>query len=73
LQNGIQGKEKQLKVAAFGQAVVLASGPRSLVAPFQLDIQLHYHFSSQFLVDTLHALTFCCSYNEVLKYSRGQQ
>ena len=73
LQNIIQGKEKQLKIVAVGEAIVQASRPRSTLAPLQfgLGIQLHHHFSSRFLIDRLHALGFCCSYQEILKYSRS--
>ena len=40
------------------------------MSPLQLGlgVQLHHHFGSRFLVDTLHSLGFCCSYYEVQKY-----
>ena len=44
-----------------------AARPRVLLAPLQigLGVQLHHHYSSRFLIDTLHKHGFCCSYNEV--------
>jgi hypothetical protein len=33
-----------------------------------LGVQLHHHFASKFLIDTLHTLGFCSSYTEVLKF-----
>ena len=55
------------KKAAIGQAIVKATRPRSILAPLQigLAIQLHHSFSSRFLVDSLHKLGFCSSYQEV--------
>ena len=46
--------------------------PRVLLAPLQLGlgVQMHHHFQSRFLVDTLHNHGYCCSYSEVKKYER---
>ena len=35
-------------------------------------VQLHHHFASRFLVDTLHRLGFCSSYQEAQLFSRMQ-
>ena len=60
-------------VAAIGQAIVQVSRPRAVIAPMQLGlgIQLHHHFSSRFLIDTLHHLGFCSNYNEIVKFERS--
>ena len=36
-----------------------------------LAIQLHYLFSSRLLIDHLHELGYCSSYNEVTTYERS--
>ena len=69
----IVGKEVQTKVAAIGQAITQATRPRVLLAPLQvgLGVQLHHHYASCFLIDTLHKLGFCCSYNEVHQFEQN--
>ena len=44
-----------------------------LLAPLQigLAIQLHHHYASRFLVDSLHHLGFCCSYQQVQEFERS--
>ena len=34
-------------------------------------MQLHHHFASKFLIETLHKHGFCCSYKEVATYERS--
>ena len=43
----------------------------AIVAPLQigLGIQMHKHFASRFLIDTLKILGFCCSYREIQKFA----
>ena len=67
------GKNKDLKVSSLGQAIMQATRPRGLLPPLQLGvgIQMHHHFASKFLVDTLHQLGFSCSYSEVQKFERS--
>ena len=67
------GKEVQTKVAAIGQAIMQATRPRVLLAPLQvgLGVQLHHHYASRFLFDTLYKLGFCCSYNEVHQFEQN--
>ena len=36
-----------------------------------LGVQLHHHFASRFLIDSLHQHGFCCSYQEVHKFERN--
>ena len=45
---------------------------RVLSAPLQigLGVQLHHHYASRFLIDTLHKHGFCCSYNEVQQFEQ---
>ncbi|VDI23197.1 Hypothetical predicted protein [Mytilus galloprovincialis] len=47
-----------------------ATRPRSLIAPLQLGlgVQMHHHFGSKFLLDTLYQLGFSSSYKEVQKH-----
>ena len=63
----------QVKLASLGQSIMQATRPRILLAPLQvgLGVQLHHHFASKFLIDTLNKHGFCCSYSEVLKFSRN--
>ncbi|CAG2218591.1 unnamed protein product [Mytilus edulis] len=58
------------KISAIGHAIIQATRPRSVIAPLQigLGIQMHHHFGSRFLVDTLYNLGFCSSYSEVQKF-----
>lgn len=57
----------KMKLASLGQAIVQATCPRVIWSSLQLGlgIQLHHHFASKFLIDTLHKHDFCCSYKEV--------
>ena len=63
-------KECSCKLAAIGQAIMQACRPRALIAPLQLGlgVQMHHHFGSKFLIDTLSNLGFSTSYWEVQKY-----
>lgn len=67
------GKDKDLKVSSLGQAMMQATRPRGLLAPLQLGlgVQMHHHFASKFLVDSLYNLGFSCSYSEVQMYERS--
>ena len=66
-------KDVTLKVAAIGQAIMQASRPRTCKPPLQirLAVQMHHHFASRFLVDTLNSLGFCSSYSEVQRLERS--
>ena len=59
--------DKPIKVSSIGQAIIQATRPRWVIAPQQigLGIQMHHHFGSRFLVDTLYSLGFSSSYTEV--------
>ena len=63
-------KNARVKIASVGQAIMQASRPRVLIAPLQigLGVQLHHHFASEFLIDTLYNMGFCISYSEIQKY-----
>ena len=65
------GKDKDLKLCALGQAI-MPTRPRIRTAPLQLGlgVQMHSHFASRFLIDTLNTHGFCSSYSEVQKYER---
>lgn len=47
-----------------------AARTRVLLAPLQigLGVQLHHHYASRFLVDSLHHQGFCCSYQQVQEF-----
>lgn len=51
-----------------------ATRPRAMLPPLQfgLGVQLYHHFASRFLIDTLHHLGFCCSYEEVHQFDRNK-
>ena len=63
-------KNVDIKISSIGQAVIQAARPRVLIAPLQigLGVQVHHHFASKFLVDTLDKLGFSSSYTEVQKF-----
>ncbi|KAL5022622.1 hypothetical protein ScPMuIL_001777 [Solemya velum] len=67
------GKDKDLKVGSIGQAIMQAARPRVLQAPLLLGlgVQMHFHFASRFLIDTLDSLGYSCSYSEVQGYERS--
>jgi len=50
-----------------------AARPRVLLAPLQiaLAIQMHHHFSSRFLIDSLHKHGFCSPYKEVVRFEQN--
>ena len=67
------GKDIKLKLASVEQAIVQAVRPRVILAPLQLGlgVQMHHHFSSKFLIDSLNSHGFCASYKTVQKYERS--
>ena len=67
------GKKTGVKIASIGQAMMQATRPRVLLAPLQfgLGVQLYHHFSSRFLIDSLHHHGFCCSYQEVQRFEHN--
>ena len=69
----VYGKNSDLKVASIGQATLQAARPRVIIAPMQigLGVQLHHHYGSRFLIDTLNHHGFCISYSEVRLYERS--
>ena len=69
----ITSKSADLKKASIGQAIMQASRPRVLQAPLLtgLGVQLHHHYGSRFLIDSLHKHGFTCSYNEVQCFERN--
>ena len=44
-----------------------------MLAPLQigLAVQMHHHFSSRFLIDSLHKHGFCSSYKEVQMFEKS--
>ena len=70
LNNLYVGKEKSVSLASIGQAIMQQVQSKALIVPLQLGfgIQMHQHFGSRFLIDSLNKHGFCVSYSEVLKY-----
>jgi len=61
LLKGLLGvKNAGMKTASIGQAIMQATRPRVILAPLQigLGVQIHHHFASRFLGDTLHTYTY---------------
>ena len=60
-------------IASVGQAILQAVRPHVLLAPLQigLAVQLHHHYASRFLVDSLHHLGFFCSYQQVQEFEQS--
>ena len=67
------GKDVSLKLASLGRAFVQATRPRALKAPLQLGlgVQMHHHFASKFLIDTLNLHGFYSSYSTIQVYERS--
>ncbi|XP_028513605.1 uncharacterized protein LOC114574641 [Exaiptasia diaphana] len=65
--------KNRVKLASIGQSIMQEVRPRALMAPLQigLAVQLHHNYASRFLIDTLHSLGFCSSYNEVQTFSQN--
>lgn len=66
------GKNVDTKIASLGKAIMQCTRPRALIAPLQigLGVQMHRHFGSKFLIDSLHQHGFCSSYQEVQRFER---
>ena len=73
LQGLFTSRNADLRLGSIGQAIIQATRPRVILAPLQLGlgIQLHHHFASKFLIDSLNQHGFCCSYSEVTKFERS--
>ena len=73
LQNLFAGQNTEKKQVSLGHAIIQSTRLRGIIAPLQLGlaIQMHHHFGSKFLVDSLHQHGFCCSYGEVQKFLRS--
>uniref|UniRef100_UPI00358E9E7E uncharacterized protein n=1 Tax=Myxine glutinosa TaxID=7769 RepID=UPI00358E9E7E len=67
------GQNVDLKVASIGQTIMQATRPRILPAPLQFGLatEMHHHFASRFIVDTLYKHGFGCSYSEVQKFEKN--
>ena len=66
-------KNSKLKTATIGQAIMQGARPRVIIAPLQigLAVQLHHHYASRFLIDTLSRHGVCSTYDEVLKFNEN--
>ena len=72
LENLFVGKDNTVAIPSIGQAIMQQVRPRALIPPLQigLAVQMHRHFGSRFLIDSLNKHGYCASYNEVLNYER---
>ena len=70
---GSQPEKLKMKMSAIGHVIIPAGRPRAIHAHMQvaIDILLHHHYQSKYLIDILHALVFCYSYKEVLMFERN--
>ena len=61
------GKDTPRKIAGIGQSILQAVCPRSSLAPLQLGLSIlvYHHYRSEYLLNTLHGLGFCSSYDEI--------
>ena len=62
-----------MKHAAIGQAIMHAVRPRAITAQLQIGIavQMHRLYGSKFLIDSLHKMGVCSSYNEAQNFERS--
>ena len=66
------GKNTDCEVTGIGHALTQSTRPGAIISPLQIiAVQLHYHFRSRFLIDTLYNLGFCSSYSEVLRFEEN--
>ena len=70
LEGILAGKDVGMKLAFIGQAIMQAARPQVLLA-LHCTIQLHHHFASRFLIDSLHRHRFCCAYQEVQRFGQN--
>ena len=61
------GKDTSRKIAGIGQSILQAVCPRSSLASLQLGLSIlvYHHYRSEYLLNTLHGLGFCSSYDEI--------
>ena len=73
LERVIHGTNAGVKVASIGQAIMQATRPRVPLAPLRISlaVQLHHHFASRFLIESLHNMGFCAPYKEVKRFGRN--
>ena len=70
LENLFVGKDNPVTIPSIGQAIIQQVKPRALIAPLGPAVQMHRHFGSRFLLNSLNKHGYCASYNEVLNYER---
>lgn len=73
LHNLFPSQGQRVKLASLGHSIMQATRPRTILAPLHvgLGVQLHHHFASKFLIESLNKHGFCCSYSEVQKFGRS--
>ena len=73
LQHLLVGKDIRRKEASIGQTIIQGVRPRTVIAPLQirLAVQMHHHFRSRFLIDSLSAMGYCSSYFEVQRFEEN--
>lgn len=65
-----KGADKSRSVTTICHSTMSASRPRSFLSPLQLGLSVHLHskYGSRHLIDLLHSLSLCASYNETVAY-----
>ena len=73
LEGIIKAIDAGVKGSSIGQSIMQAARPHVLLAPLQigLAVQLHHHFSSRFLIKSLHKHGFYSSYKETAIYEQN--
>ena len=73
LQQLLVGKDTRKKESIIGHSIIQAVRPRTVIAPLQLGlvVQMHQHYRSRFLIDSLSAMGYCSSYSEVQRFEEN--
>ena len=70
---GAEIDKLKMKISGICHAIIQAVRTKAILAPLQiaLGVQMHHHYKSKYLIESLHALGFSSSYKEVLMFERN--